>query len=95
MLRDLIDKYDLTVINTELICSGKWTRISTTNQTQKSILDYVICMSPLKYDIQEMILDEEENYRLKGKNPSDHNNRANNKQGIKPKEQTKQNMESK
>ena len=90
----MIEKYDLTVVNTELICSGKWTRISTTNQTQKSILDYVICMSPLKYYIQQMIIDEE-NYRLKGKNPSDHYNHANNKQGIKPKEQTKQNMESK
>ena len=73
MLRDLIEKYDLTVVNSEPVCCGKWTRISTTNQNEKSILDYVICSSPLKYYIQDMIIDEEENYRLKGKNRSDHN----------------------
>ena len=66
MLRALIEKYDLTVVNNEPICSGKWTRISTTNQNQKFVLDYAICTSPLKYHIQEMINDEEENYRLKG-----------------------------
>ena len=27
MLRDLIEKYDLTVVNNEPICCGKWTRI--------------------------------------------------------------------
>ena len=32
-----------------------------------------MCMSPLKYYIQEMIIDEEENYRLKGKNRSGNN----------------------
>ena len=73
MLRDLIEKYDLTIVNNEPVCCAKWTRISTPNQNQKSILDYVICSSPLKYYIQEMIIDEEENYRLKGKNQSDHN----------------------
>ena len=73
MLRDLIEKYDLTVVNNEPVCCGKWARISTTNQNQKSILDYVIWSSSLKYYIQEMIIDEEENYRLKGKNRSDHN----------------------
>ena len=60
-------KYDLTVVN-ESICCGKWARISATNQNQKPILVYVICLNPLKYYIQEMIVDEEENYKLKGKN---------------------------
>ena len=73
MMRDLIEMYDLTVVNNEPIYSGKWTRISSTKQNQKSILDYVICASPLKYYMQEMIIDEEENYRLKSKNRSDHN----------------------
>lgn len=31
MLRDLIEKYDLTVVNNEPVCGGKLTRISTTN----------------------------------------------------------------
>ena len=69
----MIEKYDLTVVNNEPVCCGEWTRISTANQNQKSILDYVIYSSPLKYYIQEMITDEEENYRLKSKNQSDHN----------------------
>ena len=57
-------------MNNEPLCSGKWTRINTNNQNQKSILDYVICTSPLKHYIQKMIINEEKNYRLKG---SDHN----------------------
>ena len=70
-LRDLIEKFDLPVVNNEpvcCLCCGKWARIGATNQNQKSILDYVICSSPLKYYIQKMIIDEEKNYRLKGKN---------------------------
>ena len=66
----MIEKYDLTLVNNEPLCSGKWTRINTNNQNQKSILDYVICTSPLKHYIQKMIINEEKNYRLKG---SDHN----------------------
>ena len=69
--RDLIEKYELTVVNNEPVCCGKWTRISTTKRNKKSILDYVICSRPLKYYIQ--VIAEEENYRLKGKNQSDHN----------------------
>ena len=51
----------------------KWAGINTTNQNQKSILDYVICKSPLLYYIQEMIINEEEIYRLKAKSRNDHN----------------------
>ena len=29
MLRDLIEKYDLTIVTNEPVCSGKWTRIHT------------------------------------------------------------------
>ena len=71
-LRDLIEKYDLTVVKNEPACSGKWTRISTTNQNQKLVLDYVIHMGPLKY-MQEMMIDEEKNFRLKVKNQTEHN----------------------
>ena len=58
MLRDLFEKYDLTVVNNEPARGGKLTRISTTNQNQKFILDYVICTSSLLYYLQEMIVFE-------------------------------------
>ena len=32
MLRDLIETYDLIVVNNEPVCRGKWTRITITNQ---------------------------------------------------------------
>ena len=73
MFKDLIEKYSLTVVNNKPVCRDKWARISTTNQNQKSILDYVICTSPLLFYIHEMIIDEDENYKLKSKNQSDHN----------------------
>ena len=60
-------------MNNEPLCSGKWTKINTNNPNQKSILDYAIFASPLKHYIQKMIVNEEKNYRLKGKNRSDHN----------------------
>ena len=60
-------------MNNEPLCSGKWTKINTNNPNQKSILDYAICTSTLKHYIQKMIVNEEKNYRLKGKNRSDHN----------------------
>ena len=58
MLRDLFKKYDLTVVNNEPARGGKLTRISTTNQNQKFILDYVICTSSFLYYLQEMIVFE-------------------------------------
>ena len=36
MLRNLIEKYDLTIVTNEPVCSGKWTRIHTNNQNKKS-----------------------------------------------------------
>ena len=36
MLKDLIEKYDLTIVTNEPLCSGKWTRIHTNNQNKKS-----------------------------------------------------------
>ena len=50
-------------MNNEPVCSGKWIRISTKPKSKIQ----------LKHYIQEMIIDEEENYRLKCKNPSGHN----------------------
>ena len=66
----MIVKYDITGVNSEPVCRGEWTRIITTNQNKKSILDHVIFTTPLRY-----IIDEEENYRLKTKRKSrsDHN----------------------
>ena len=42
MLRNIIKKRDLQLINATEKCRGLWTRINTGNKDQKSILDYVI-----------------------------------------------------
>lgn len=72
-LLDLIATYDLTVISNGPVRVDKWARINATTQNQKSILAYVIWTSSLLFYIQEMIIDEDENHKLKGKNQCGHN----------------------
>ena len=67
-----------TIVNKTLKCKGKWTRVNTKNDNEKSILDYVMTNESVYDDIIEMKVDEEKLYRLtkyKGKEikETDHN----------------------
>ena len=48
---------------------GKWTRIN----NEKSIIDYGLCNSKLATMISKVIIDEPQEYKLKGRKCSDHN----------------------
>ena len=52
---------------------GVWTRQEPNNQTQKSVLDYIITARTNKSTIKEIKTDEERTLILKGKKESDHN----------------------
>ena len=54
-------------------CKGKWTRVNTKNSNEKSIIDYAICSKTLSKDIMKVLIDDQETYKIKGKNKSDHN----------------------
>ena len=42
-------------------------------ENEKSIIDYALCTQALYTNINRIIIDEEENYKLNGKNKTDHN----------------------
>ena len=43
------------------------------NENEKSIIDYALCTQALYANINTIIIDEEENYKLNGKSKTDHN----------------------
>ena len=66
------------ILNKTKKCKGKWTRVNTQNEKERSILDYVMTNESIYEDIVEMKVDEEKIYRLtnyKGrvKTETDHN----------------------
>ena len=73
LLHNLIETNNLHNINNSPICIGKWTRVNTKNPNEKSVLDYVMCTNNMKHAIQKMIIDEEGEWKIEGKNQSDHN----------------------
>lgn len=66
------------LVNRTEKCIGLWTRVNTKNKDEKSILDYVITNMSVYEDINRMVVDEEETYKLtkymkKGPIETDHN----------------------
>ena len=43
------------------------------NSNEKSIIDYAICSKTLSKYIMKVLIDDQETYKIKGKNKSDHN----------------------
>ena len=46
-LMSIIEKYNLTVVNSLDICRGLFTRVNNKNTMEKSILDYVLVSNDL------------------------------------------------
>ena len=63
-LLDLERKVKGIIINKTEKCKGKWTRVNTQNEKEKSILDYVMTNESIYEDVVEMKIDEEKIYRL-------------------------------
>ena len=73
LLRDMIKMQHLQVINCISCCLGKWTRINTCNNNEKSVIDYGHCNSKLASMISKVIIDKPQEYKLKGRKYLDHN----------------------
>ena len=72
-LRQLLDYLNMVIINETAKCEGQWTRMNTKRQSERSIIDYIITTQDMYNEILEMKVDEDECYKLSGKNPGDHN----------------------
>ena len=58
LLYDIINKYNLCVVNALRLCKGVFTRVNNKNSAEKSVLDYVIVSSNLSDNIQSLTIDE-------------------------------------
>ena len=73
LLRDIIKMQHLQLVNSAPCCVGNWTRVNICNNNEKSIIDYGLSSSKLTSMISKVIIDEPQEYKLKGKKYSDHN----------------------
>ena len=74
LLRDMIYMENLHLINCIPCCVGKWTKVNTCDNNEKSIIDYGLFNSKLASVISKVIIDEPLECKLKGKKKySDHN----------------------
>ena len=66
LLCDIIDKYNLCVVNALKLCKGVFTRVNNKNSAEKSVLDYVIVSSNLSDNTVSMTIDEGKLFTFKG-----------------------------
>ena len=72
-LINLTNNFNLKIRNKSPKCKGKWTRVNTKNENEKSIIDYALCTQALDTNLNTITIHEEENYKLNGKSKTDHN----------------------
>ena len=65
-LTNLTNNFNLKILNKSPKCKGKWTRINTKNENEKSIIDDAPCTQALYTNLNTITIDEEENYKLNG-----------------------------
>ena len=62
-LKEVVDKYELDVLNFHQNSVGKWTRIQKKKATtEKSVIDYVLVEDNLKNRVKSVIIDEDKLY---------------------------------
>ena len=62
-LKNIIDKYNLVILNFDTKTSGKWTRIQKKGNTEtKSVLDYIIVCPKMHRLVNSTIVDEDKLY---------------------------------
>ena len=60
LLLDVINEHELEVLNYNLSCTGKWTRVQNVcGEEIKSVLDYCITNTQLANSMESMLIDEE------------------------------------
>ena len=73
MLLEVFQNTDLCLLNNSEKCSGIVTWQNTKNQNEKSAIDFVLSSRSFEPNIQEVRIDEDGHFRLRGKKDSDHN----------------------
>ena len=73
LLRDTIKIEKHQLMNCIPFFMGKWIRVNTCNNNEKSILDYGLCNTKLASMISKVIIDEPQEYKMKERKYSDHN----------------------
>ena len=73
MLLEVFQDTDLCLLNKSEKCIGTVTRQNTKNQNEKSAIDFVLSTRSFEPNIQEVRIDEDGHFRLRGKKDSDHN----------------------
>ena len=72
-IRSMVRTLNLEILNIYTKCEGKWTRVSIKICNEKPIIDYAICSKTLSKNIVKALIDDQETYKIKGKNKSDYN----------------------
>ena len=70
-LINLTNNFNLKILNKSPKCKGKWTRVNTKNENEKSIINYALCIQALYTNLITITIDE--SYKLNGKSKTDHN----------------------
>ena len=91
LLEQVFLQNNLSIMNRDPICKGKVTRACTTNNGEKSAIDFVVAEKAVASNFLSMMIDEEGTLKLAGEKQSDHNtiivelNIKNTKMGKPPK----------
>ena len=72
-LLKVIDECELSVLNSSDLCRGKVTRVNRKRTEEKSAIDFVLASDGILSLLEDMLIDENEDYVMTGINPSDHN----------------------
>ena len=72
-LKRFIENTNLSILNQSHKCKGKITRRNTKDADEYSAIDFVLSTETAEKWIKDVYIDEEELFKLKGKNATDHN----------------------
>ena len=73
LIKNVFEQTEMIILNNTDVCTGKITRQNTKNPDEKSSIDFVVATKDIKIGIESMIIDEAGDFKIQGKNDSDHN----------------------
>ena len=73
LLLEVINECELDILNLTDKCKGRITRLNRGKKDENSAIDFVLTGQEITHTVQEMLIDEDEHFLLKGKAPTDHN----------------------
>ena len=73
LILEVFEGTGLNLLNNSTKCKGKITRKNTKNACEISAIDFVVASDEVVQIVSEMTIDENELYKVRGKNDTDHN----------------------